>query len=152
MVQFGEPEPTVEELEESLPDGFWELPTSFIDSPKIQAMYVSLYQKLLAENPDRDTIELMLLERASALYAYMRSLEATEGYRNSSDYRQLTALWNQMANDLRKTRTTNFNEAQIRNEISEEYVEIINKALKGLDPETANGVRLRIARAMEAAG
>lgn len=143
-----EGDPELIEAEESVPDGFWDMPSTFIERPEIQTMYKSLYKQLLKENPDKDTIEIMMIERAAALYAYMRSLEATEGYRNSSDYRQLTALWNAMANDLRKTRTVNFDEAKIREEISYEYVQLVNTALRGFDPEIANSVRQRILNAL----
>lgn len=136
------------QAEENLPKGFWDLPESFIDSAPIRDMYTSLYQTLLMENPDRDTIELMLLERAAALYAYMRSLEASEGYDNTTNYRQLMALWNAMAADLRKTRSVNFDEAKVREEIAREYIEIINVALRGFDPEVANTVRRRMVTAL----
>lgn len=140
--------PTAEEVEESLPDGFWNLPESFISSEPIRNLYTSLYKQLLAENPDRDTIELMMIERAAALYAYMRALEASEGYDNTTNYRQLTALWNAMATDLRKTRNVNFDEAKVREEIAREYIEIINASLRGFDPEIANTVRRRMVVAL----
>lgn len=137
------------EAEESLPEDFWKMPETFISSGPIQEMYKVLYKQLLQENPERDTIETMMIERAAALYAYMRNLEATQGYQNSSNYRQLAALWNAMANDLRKTRTVNFDEAKVREEIALEYVQLINTALKGFEPEVAHTVRRRIAMAME---
>lgn len=137
------------EAEESLPADFWRMPETFIEREEIQEMYRVLYKQLLQENPDRDTIETMMIERAAALYAYMRNLEATQGYQNSSNYRQLAALWNAMANDLRKTRTVNFDEAKVREEISLEYIQLINTALKGFDPDVAHTVRRRVAMAME---
>lgn len=140
--------PTAEEVEESLPEGFWDLPETFIQSASIRRMYTSLYKQLLAENPDRDTIELMMIERAAALYAYMRALEASEGYDNTTNYRQLTSLWNAMATDLRKTRSVNFDEAQVREDIAREYIEVINSAIKGFDPEVANTIRRRMLSAL----
>lgn len=134
---------------DSLPEGFWDLPQSFIDDPKIQKLYESLYQQLLDENPDRDTIETMMIERAAALYAYMRFVESTDGFSNPTNYRQLVALWNSMANDLRKTRTVNFDEAKVREEISMEFIQLINTSLQGFDPQTANTVRRRLAHALE---
>ena len=151
MGNWVEPE-DIQELvnaEEAVPDGFWNMPSTFIESPKIQEMYKSLYKQLLQENPDRDTIETMMIERAAALYAYMRSIEATDGYTNSTSYRQLTALWNSMANDLRKTRTVNFDEAKVREEITLEFIHLINKSLQGFSPEVANSVRHRLAKALE---
>ena len=151
MGNWIEPE-DIQELvnaEEAVPDGFWNMPSTFIESPKIQEMYKSLYKQLLQENPDRDTIETMMIERAAALYAYMRSIEATDGYTNSTSYRQLTALWNSMANDLRKTRTVNFDEAKVREEITLEFIHLINKSLQGFSPEVANSVRHRLAKALE---
>ena len=151
MGNWVEPE-DIQELvnaEEAVPDGFWNMPSTFIESPKIQEMYKSLYKQLLQENPDRDTIETMMIERAAALYAYMRSIEATDGYTNSTSYRQLTSLWNSMANDLRKTRTVNFDEAKVREEITLEFIHLINKSLQGFSPEVANSVRHRLAKALE---
>lgn len=148
---FGIDEPDVVMGEESLPDGFFNMPDTFIEDEGIRQLYYTTYQLLLKENPDRDTIETMMIERAAALYSYMRSLEATVGYRNSSDYRQLAALWNAMANDLRKTRTVNFDEAKIKEEIAAEYIALVNNALKGLDVETVNTVRKRVALALRSA-
>lgn len=151
MGNWVEPE-DIQELvnaEEAVPDGFWNMPSTFIESPEIQEMYKSLYKQLLQENPDRDTIETMMIERAAALYAYMRSIEATDGYTNSTSYRQLTSLWNSMANDLRKTRTVNFDEAKVREEITLEFIHLINKSLQGFSPEVANSVRHRLAKALE---
>lgn len=148
---FGIDEPDVVTGEESLPDGFFNMPDTFIEDEGIRQLYYTTYQLLLKENPDRDTIETMMIERAAALYSYMRSLEATVGYRNSSDYRQLAALWNAMANDLRKTRTVNFDEAKIKEEIAAEYIALVNNALKGLDVETVNTVRKRVALALRSA-
>lgn len=140
---------TAEEVDEILPDGFWSMPETFIEITAVQNMYESLYKQLLKENPDRDTIETMMIERAAALYAYMRSLEATAGYRNSSDYRQLTALWNNMANDLRKTRTVNFDEAKVREETILMVIKMVNDALRGFEPEVQNTVRRHVANSLD---
>lgn len=145
------PKEVIEEAEENLPDGFWDMPGTFIESDNIRTLYFSLYKKLLKENPDADTIEVMMIERAAALYAYMRNMEATEGYQNSSSYRQLSALWNQMANDLRKTRNVNFDENKIREEIAREYMSVINLAIKGFDAEVAHTVKRRLLMALESA-
>lgn len=139
----------VEAAEDSLPESFWELPETFIDSPKVRDMYTELYKKLLRENPERDTIELMMIERAAALYAYMRSIEASQGFSNPTSYRQLSSLWQTMATDLRKTRSTNFDEAMVREEVTLQMVKVINESLQGFDPQTANTVRRRLAAAME---
>lgn len=141
--------PVVHDVDDYLPEDFWNMPDTFIDDPSIKDMYVSLYKQLLKENQDRDTIETMMIERAAALYAYMRSLESSTGYSNSSNYRQLTQLWNAMANDLRKTRTVNFDEAKIREEISTDLIATINRALQGFEPEIANSVRRRILTQMD---
>lgn len=139
----------IKAAEERLPENFWNLPVTFIKDETIQEMYKVLYQQLLDENPDRDTIETMMIERAAALYAYMRNLESQQNYDNSNHYRQLTQLWNNMANDLRKTRTVNFDEAKIRQQISLEYIQVINKSLEGFSPEIANTVRHRLVKALE---
>lgn len=139
----------IKAAEERLPENFWNLPVTIIKDETIQEMYKVLYQQLLDENPDRDTIETMMIERAAALYAYMRNLEIQQNYDNSNHYRQLTQLWNNMANDLRKTRTVNFDEAKIRQQISLEYIQVINKSLEGFSPEIANTVRHRLVKALE---
>ena len=141
---------TAEEVDEILPEGFWVMPETFIEAPAVRDIYSSIYKQLLKENPDRDTIETLLIERAAALYAYMRSLEASHGsFKNSSDYRQLTGLWNTMAGDLRKTRTVNFDEAKIRTEIMHMYVKLVSDALRGFEPEVASTVRRRVQSALE---
>lgn len=151
MTRWHDPEVVkdIAAAEESLPEGFWELPETFIDSPKIQDLYHYLFEKLLEENPERDMIELMMIERAAALYAYMKSIEASSGFSNPTSYRQLASLWNSMAADLRKTRNTNFDEAKVREEITLQFVQIINESLQGFDPQTANTVRRRLVAAME---
>lgn len=137
------------EAEQKLPDGFWNVPSTFIEDESIRGMYSILYQSLLDENPDRDVIETMMIERAAALYCYMRMMEKMDGYRNTTDYRQLTTLWNNMANDLRTTRKTNFDESKIREEISLEYAKLVNDALRGMDPTIASTVRQRVKVALE---
>lgn len=149
IAEFGETEPTVEEIEESLPEGFWTLPETFIDDEGIRQIYSSLYKKLLEENPDRDTIQLMMIQRAAALFAYMRSLEKKDGYRNSSDYRQLAALWNSMANDLRKNKIHDYSETDIRQEIMLDLMQRMNSALQGFDVQIASTVRRRVLASLE---
>lgn len=140
--------PTTSEI--ITPEGFWDMPDTFIDSPKIQQMYLDLKAKLLEENGDRDTIELMMVERAAALYAYMRNMEATQGYTNSQNYRHLAALWQTMANDLRKTRISNQDEARIREEVTVELVRAIDKAMMAFDVEVASTVRRRLITVLDA--
>lgn len=145
---FEHPDVELTENEQTLPEEFWDMPETFISNERVRGLYIDLYKRLLAENPDRDTVETLLIERAAALYAYMRHLESTEGYRNSSDYRHLTVLWNQMANDLRKTRTGNTDVAKIREDIYKEFMEIILASLRGMDPEVANTVKRRMLNAL----
>ena len=62
-----EAEKDVKEALDKLPDGFWNVPESFIEDPELREMYHVIYSNLLKENEDLDTIEALLIERAAAL-------------------------------------------------------------------------------------
>ena len=141
---FIEEDPDKGQEETPLPDNFWEVPSSFIQDASIRKIYQVTYQRMLEENPDRDTFETLLIERAASLYSYLRQLESTTGYQNDLNYRQLMGLWQAMAQDMRKSRVGNVSEAKIRDEIAMEYIQIIDAAVRGLSPEIANTVRNRI--------
>lgn len=130
----------VPEVDDNLPEHFFSIPDTFISDSRVKEIYYSTYQQLLEENDSRDTIETMMIERAAALYAYMRSLELEEGYSNSSDYRQLMKVWNDMANDLRKTRHINVDESQIREEMVSDILSDIQEAMRGFSPEISSTV------------
>lgn len=146
-----EAEKDVKEALDKLPDGFWNVPESFIEDPELREMYHVIYSNLLKENEDLDTIEALLIERAAALYVYIRNNERSNGYSNSTDYRQLSQLWNNMATDLRKTRTSNVDVAQIRSEIMDEFTEIIIDAMKGFEPNIQATIKRRLLTALEKA-
>lgn len=137
------------EKEKSLPDSFWDLPETLIDSPNIQQMYRAILEEFLRENPERDMAETTLIQRTAALFSYIKHIESTPGIQNTSNYRQLNQLYQTMANDLRKVRTVNWDETKVREEIALEYIQLVNAALSGFDPEVAHTVRRRVAMAMD---
>lgn len=142
-----EVEADVKDALEQLPEGFWEMPEDFIPDPQIRELHKILYQRLREENSDSDTIENMMIERTASLFAYLKMYEKT-GYKNTTDYRQLSQLWNKMANDLRETRTGNIDVAQVREELVAEFTEAILEAIRGFDITIATTVKQRLLKAI----
>ena len=134
-------------LDSELSD-FWEVPATFISDKNIREMYDVIRKQLLQENPEHNLAEALMIDRAAALYCYMRSLEADTGYRNSMDYRQMMKLWIDITQDLRKESVVNVDEAKIRQEVIQDIATSINDAIRGFQPEIQSAMRQAIALAL----
>lgn len=127
-----------------LPARFWNL-DAFENKQHLHEIHGMVVERLQAEAPDADTLELMLMERVSFLYIFMRAKE-TQNDNLSFDraYKDMMALWVSMAADLRKQRLRAEETSSIRMMIVSEVSKALKEALKDVDPAIANQVQTKL--------
>jgi len=131
-------------------ESLWEVPETFIDDEDLRTLHTDILRQLRRENPQADTLELLLMERVATGFVYMRSREAS-GLIGTNDYKTLTQLWITMAADLRKTRTHATDLAAVRDEVVRDFLSAFEDSLKGLDIDTQVIMRKRMAESLQSA-
>lgn len=128
-----------------LPDNFWNL-EAFNEREHLRDIHAMLAQRLQDEAPDADTLELMMMERVSFLYIFMRAKESSAGEELTFDraYKDMMSTWVSMAADLRKTRMRAEEMSSLRMMIVGEVSKALKEALKGVDPKIANEVQTKL--------
>ena len=128
-----------------LPAKFWNL-DAFTDREHLRDIHAMVVERLQAEAPDADTLELMLMERVSFLYIFMRAKEAAQDQNLDFDrtYKDMMALWVSMAADLRKQRLRAEETQSIRAMIVSEVSKALKEAMKNVDPKIANEVQTKL--------
>lgn len=126
-------------VKNQIPSEFWDLPT-FDNAAILKDVHTIVVDRLQAESPDADTLELMMMERVCFLYIYLRALEANSEVKIDHAYRDALKLWVSMAADLRKTRLRAEETASIRMAIVSEVSRALKVAMKGMDPAAVNEV------------
>lgn len=131
--------------ENRLPARFWNL-DAFQDRDHLRDIHAMVVDRLQAEAPDADTLELMLMERVSFLYIFMRAKEAgpTEDMAFDRTYKDMMSLWVSMAADLRKQRLRAEETSSIRMMIVSEVSKALKESLKDVDPAIANAVQTKL--------
>lgn len=130
--------------ENRLPARFWNL-EAFDGREYLHDIHGMVVERLQAEAPDADTLELMLMERVSFLYIFMRAKEASvEDMTFDRTYKDMMSLWVSMAADLRKQRLRAEETSSIRMMIVGEVSKALKEALKDVDPIIANAVQTRL--------
>lgn len=131
--------------ENRLPAEFWNLEV-FEDRAHLRDIHALVVQRLQDEAPDADTLELMLMERVSFLYVFMRASEVKQDSDLKFDrtYKDMMALWVSMAADLRKQRLRAEETSSIRMTIVSEVSKALREALKDVDPVVANQVQTKL--------
>jgi hypothetical protein len=146
-------------------ESFWNT-SAFANTPHgpmLSDIHQMVVDRLQAEAPDADTLELMLMERVCFLYVFMRAIEvpktagdaqteqvadgkggAVSAFTFDKTYREMMSLWVSMASDLRKQRMRAEEEANIRLSVVTEVSRVIKDALKDVDPEIATQVQTRL--------
>lgn len=148
-----------------LSEKFWNT-TAFANTNNgvmLSDIHAMVVERLQAEAPDADTLELMLMERVCFLYVFMRAIEmpkvindptsekvadgkggAVSAFTFDRTYREMMSLWVSMASDLRKQRMRAEEEANIRLSVVTEVSRVLKDALKDVDPEIATQVQTRL--------
>lgn len=140
-------------LSENVPMELWNVPEQFIPDASLRFLHSDISTRLIQDNPDADTLELLAVERVASLYIWMRYKEGAEGgFKSDANYKSMIQLWTTMAADLRKSRTDHKTTAEAQQEIMGMLVGAINDALAGIDPEIANTVKRRITAHMAEVG
>lgn len=130
--------------ENRLPAEFWNL-DAFNEREHLRDIHAMVVERLQNEAPDADTLELMLMERVSFLYIFMRAREAADEEPNfDRTYKEMMALWVSMAADLRKQRLRAEETSSIRMMIVSEVSKALKEALKDVDPVIANSVQTKL--------
>jgi hypothetical protein len=130
--------------ENRLPAEFWNL-DAFEERSHLRDIHGLVVDRLQAEAPDADTLELMLMERVSFLYIFMRARESQNEELNfDRTYKDMMALWVSMAADLRKQRLRAEETSSIRMMIVSEVTKALKEALKDVDPVIANQVQTKL--------
>lgn len=130
--------------ENRLPAEFWNL-SAFEDRNHLQEIHALVVDRLQREAPDADTLELMLMERVSFLYIFMRASETkSDDLTFDRTYKDMMALWVSMAADLRKQRLRAEETSGIRMMIVSEVSKALKEALKDVDPVIANQVQTKL--------
>lgn len=94
----------------SLPEEFWSQDFEQLGvEPALQLIYAETCAELRRENPDADTMELMMIERVAYLYVFIRHKEtrpltSKDGFAHDRVHKETTQLWSQMMAELRKQR------------------------------------------------
>lgn len=86
-----------------LPEEFWTQPLQNVE-PALQLVYTEVQTRLREENPEADTLELMMIERVAFLYVHIRHKETKRLFDNDRAYKETMQVWTQMAAELRKER------------------------------------------------
>jgi hypothetical protein len=103
--------------------------------------------RLTLEAPDADTLELMLMERVSFLYIFMRAKEAESASATvefDRTYKDMMTLWVSMATALRQQRLRAEEVASVRLAVVSEVSRAIKEALKDIDPSVGHQIQSRI--------
>lgn len=130
--------------ENRLPADFWNL-DAFSDKDHLHEIHRLVVERLQYEAPDADTLELMLMERVSFLYIFMRAKEtSTEELNFDRTYKEMMSLWVSMAADLRKQRLRAEETSSIRMMIVSEVSKALKEAMKDVDPAIANAVQTKL--------
>lgn len=147
MGEVSEATEVVTALEQNrLPADFWNL-EAFNERTNLRDIHALVVERLQNEAPDADTLELMLMERVSFLYIFMRASELPaegEEIKFDRNYKDMMSLWVSMAADLRKQRLRAEETSSIRMMIVSEVSKALKEALKDVDPSIANAVQTKL--------
>ena len=128
-----------------IPEEFWIVPEEFISDDSLRLLHADACSRLRHENQDADVLELMLIERVTSLYFYMRSKEGAGQINSDAAYKSMIQLWVAMAADLRKTRVNAVDQNAVRDSVTRDILQAVMGALSGIEPEVAGTIKRRIA-------
>lgn len=142
--------PNIYAAKSALPPAFWaqNFEALGIDIP-LQMIYQEVVSRLKDENPEADTLELMLIERVALLYVFIRHKEATNAFENSRAYKEIFQLWATMAADLRKQRQAAESLQVLRDQILNSVQHAVMTAVKGMPLEVKKEVQERLLAELE---
>lgn len=139
-------------MSSALPNEFWALPDATIDTDALQLIYAEITARLREESIKRGvtgTLEMMMAERIAFLYTWIRDREASGGFEQDRNYKELLQLWNQMAVSFQKTQIVDYE--SMRDALIQHVAATIQGALEDVDPEVASAVSSKITEAFETA-
>lgn len=102
----------------SLPEEFWVQNFDAMQvEPALQLVYHETCNLLRDENPNADTLELMMIERVAFLYVYLRHKETKSAFAHDRVHKETFQLWAGMAAELRKHRNRVEDQVFLRQQI-----------------------------------
>lgn len=134
---------------DKLSDEFFAQPEKPLGDEAHQLIYAEVVARLREENPDADTLELMLIERTAFLYVHIRVKEQLGSFAHDRSYKETNALLVDLMRDLRKQKSSAQTAEQIRDSIIETVHEALAASVKKLPPEYAKSFQESLADEFE---
>jgi hypothetical protein len=130
------------------------LPSEFYDAsglePTWQALRTQILGRLVSEREGCDTLDSLLIERASYLYAHVRQKEASEGgFANDRAYKETFQLLVAMLQDLRRVRDRELALDEAKYAILQQVAGIVKEAVSDLAVEEQQVVLGRVVSLLE---
>lgn len=130
-------------------DEFFAQPEKPLGDESHQLIYAEVVSRLREENPQGDTLELMLIERIAFLYVYIRVKEATGSFAHDRSYKETNALLIDLMRDLRKTKSSAVQAEEIRDAIIETVHEALAVSIKKLPGDLSKDFQEALANEFE---
>ncbi len=124
----------------------WNVPEAFIPDEGLQDLYELLATQLRQDNPDADTLEIIMIERVAALYVFLRYRELTGDTGSLTAYHKNIELWAKLVDQLRRKRVDNSTDEVAKSKMLAGVSEAFQKTLTGLEPEVAAHIRQKFAK------
>lgn len=124
----------------------WTVPDAFIPDEDLRLLYDLVSEQLRADNPDADSLEVLMIERVASLYIFLRYRESQGDVDSLTAYHKNLELWAKLVDQLRRKRVDNSVDDANKSKIKEKVIEAFAKTLQGMEPEVANHIRQRFAQ------
>lgn len=132
------------------PQELFNLPEEFIEDPGLRLLHAEVCARLLSDQPDADMLDVMIIERTTTAYFYVRQKElAGSDALHPATYKNIIRMWLELATELRKKRLESFSELEVKEKIVGAVVGALNESIYGLDPVIAKTVRDRMVLALD---
>lgn len=139
-------------MTQPLPAEFWSQHPEALGDEALQLIYAEVSQRLKNENPDADTLELMLIERVAFLYVHIRNKENKKLFAHDRAYKETLQLWGAMAADLRKRRERVSDVREITERILAQVQVAVDVAVDHLPAEQAKVFQSHLLEAFDQQG
>ena len=131
------------------PGELFDLPEDFITDEGLRILHAEVCARLLADQPDADMLDVLIIERVATAYFYVRQKEASGTDMSPATYKNIIKMWLEVATELRKKRLEAFTESEVKDKVAALVVGALNDSIYGLDPVIGKTIRDRMVMALE---